>query len=700
MERLGSKLKQKLKLSDSGSVKFNKKKNDLANVNNNSNSNNANNGTLAQISAPVSTSQFPLSCSTSVEVCGQSAGRPGKVAASQRIAPSNTTSATVPEDCGPETEHHPSTLAPLRRRSPQQRASCYLPEAVERGNSPRGEGDQQGAYSPNSRAALKQRRYSLELQQLVRRQQLLAQPPPLSSIPPPYPTHSSAARSSTVEPSFLHELERHKRLSLQEALFYKRLSSGGEPWDSGRPASLSHPPQRTHDSGIGGFFFPPAPALSPCSSFSLQESVLASPRSSFASSTASGGGGGGGSPMGSRCSSNRTSGISLGYDTRHTPGPTQQLQLSSTQLGGATSGQAYSIQVSGKTGVPPMEVWRDCLEGVSGVGGNAHDSRHSYPPALSTHTVTFHQAEPEWGPTDQRGSRGDSVGERARHSDLLGTRYKQELTRLLLRDAALEGQALHGGLTLKEQPVSATILSSSLSTPAPVSAPGTSLEEQSAGRESVSSVDRQEYFGTCVKCSKGVYGADNACQALDSLYHTRCFTCVSCGRTLRNKDFYNVNGSVYCKEDYMFSGFQEAAEKCSVCGHLILEQILQALGNSYHPGCFRCTVCSKALDGVPFTVDYLNNVYCVSDYNRQFAPKCAACLQPILPAEGSEEILRVVSMNKDYHFECYHCEECGKQLSDEPGSQCFPLDSHLLCHSCHMSRVGITHNLPPHNTLK
>ncbi|XP_051757388.1 LIM domain-containing protein ajuba isoform X2 [Ctenopharyngodon idella] len=694
MDRLSSKLKQKLKLSESGSVKFSKKKNDLANANNNSNSNNANIGTGTQINVPVSTSQFPLSCSTSVEACGQSAGRPGKVATSQRIAPSNTTSAAVPEDCGPGIEHHPSTLAPLRRRSPQQRASCYLPETVEgrsmcdqlrRGDSARCEGDPLGAYSPNSRVALKQRRYSLELQQLVRRQQLLSQPPPLSSVPPPYPTHSSAPRSSAVEPSFLHDLERHKRLSLQEALFYKRLSSGGEPWDSGRPASLSHPPQRTHDSGVGGFFFPPAPALSPCSSFSLQESVLASPRSSFASSTASGGGGGGGSPMGSRCSSNRTSGISLGYDTRHTPGPPQQLQLSLTQLGGATSGQAYSVLVSGKTGVPPVEVWRDCLEAVS--GGSAQDSRHSYPPALSTHTATFHRAEPEWGPIDQRGSRGDDVGERARHSDLPGTRYHQEVTRLLLRDAALEGEALLGGLTLKEQPVSTTIQASSASTPATAGIPGKSLEEQSAGRESSISADRQEYFGTCVKCGKGVYGADNACQALDSLYHTRCFTCVSCGRTLRNKDFYNVNGSVYCKEDYMFSGFQEAAEKCSVCGHLILEQILQALGNSYHPGCFRCTVCSKALDGVPFTVDYLNNVYCVSDYNRTFAPKCAACLQPILPAEGSEEILRVVSMNKDYHFECYHCEECGKQLSDEPGSQCFPLDSHLLCHSCHMTRL-------------
>lgn len=60
----------------------------------------------------------------------------------------------------------------------------------------------------------------------------------------------------------------------------------------------------------------------------------------------------------------------------------------------------------------------------------------------------------------------------------------------------------------------------------------------------------------------------------------------------------------------------------------------------------------------------------------------------ITPVEGTEETVRVVSMDKDFHVDCYVCEDCGMQLTDEPESKCYPFEGRLMCRTCHLHRIS------------
>lgn len=192
-----------------------------------------------------------------------------------------------------------------------------------------------------------------------------------------------------------------------------------------------------------------------------------------------------------------------------------------------------------------------------------------------------------------------------------------------------------------------------------------------------------DFFGMCYKCGEKVLGEGSGCTAMDQVYHIKCFTCHVCMKELRGKPFFAMDGKPYCEDDYL-----NTLEKCCVCEKPILDRILRATGKPYHPACFKCVVCGKCLDGIPFTVDATSRIHCIDDFHKKFAPRCCVCSQPIMPEPGKEETVRVVALDRSFHISCYRCEDCGLLLSSEAeGRGCYPLDDHILCRSCNARRV-------------
>ncbi|XP_006145320.1 filamin-binding LIM protein 1 [Tupaia chinensis] len=185
----------------------------------------------------------------------------------------------------------------------------------------------------------------------------------------------------------------------------------------------------------------------------------------------------------------------------------------------------------------------------------------------------------------------------------------------------------------------------------------------------------------CAFCHKSVSPRELAVEAMKRQYHAQCFTCRICRRQLAGQSFYQKDGRPLCEPCY-----QDTLEKCGKCGEVVQEHIIRALGQAFHPSCFTCVTCARCIGDESFALDNQNEVYCLDDFYRKFAPVCSICENPIIPRDG-KDAFKIECMGRNFHENCYRCEDCRILLSVEPTDQgCYPLNDRLFCKPCHVKR--------------
>ncbi|XP_056460338.1 leupaxin [Gadus chalcogrammus] len=178
--------------------------------------------------------------------------------------------------------------------------------------------------------------------------------------------------------------------------------------------------------------------------------------------------------------------------------------------------------------------------------------------------------------------------------------------------------------------------------------------------------------GNCASCGKSILG--KIIQALGEVWHPEHFVCMSCNKELGTQGFFERDGQAYCEKDYhrLFS------PRCGYCKGPIMENILTALDQSWHPEHFFCTHCGN-LFGTEGFLEKDGKPYCNRDFYLLFAPKCSGCSEPV-----KENYLNAA--NGTWHPECFVCADCLKPFA---GGSFMELEGRPLCSLHFHTRQGM-----------
>uniref|UniRef100_A0A674N3K6 Actin binding LIM protein family member 3 n=1 Tax=Takifugu rubripes TaxID=31033 RepID=A0A674N3K6_TAKRU len=190
----------------------------------------------------------------------------------------------------------------------------------------------------------------------------------------------------------------------------------------------------------------------------------------------------------------------------------------------------------------------------------------------------------------------------------------------------------------------------------------------------------------CERCGQGCRG--EVVRVKNTHFHVQCFTCQVCGCDLVNSGFFHHSGQYICTDDYQ----RLYGTQCDSCHQYITGEVVSALGRTYHPPCFVCSVCRRPFpigDRVTFcgkkcVCQQCSHTLGTDKPVKVHGPNCGGCGEEIKLGQS------LLALERQWHLTCFKCHTCGCVLTGEyiskEGVPYCEADYHtqfgIRCHSC------------------
>ncbi|KAJ8266778.1 hypothetical protein GJAV_G00134600 [Gymnothorax javanicus] len=187
----------------------------------------------------------------------------------------------------------------------------------------------------------------------------------------------------------------------------------------------------------------------------------------------------------------------------------------------------------------------------------------------------------------------------------------------------------------------------------------------------------------CYRCREVCKGEVVRVQSVH--FHVKCFTCQVCGCDLALSGFFQKKGEYICTRDYQ----RLYGTRCDSCGDFITGEVVSALGRTYHPNCFVCSVCRKQFpigDRVTFNGKQCVCQHCSQSIASSREPvkvhgpsQCAGCKEEIKHGQS------LLALERQWHVSCFKCQTCNTVLTAEYISK----DGVPYCEADYHAQFGI-----------